>query len=151
MIKIRGKLVGYVDGLNFFVIDNILKVINDDLEEQKYNRELWITPHITHIKVYKSILDIHDCALVYFGEYPQTLKFTTKLKNEYKNAYNMIKKGAYVYFVPKTIADMPPLNARLILLTLIRIGVIADIRAIVCRQYMLATKDDIGQYKELLL
>ena len=151
MIKIFGQLVNRVDGLNFFIINNILKVINDDLEEQKYENELWITPHITHIRVFKSPPNRNDFAWVYFGEYPQPLKFTTKLKNEYKNAYNTVKKGEYIYFVPRTIANMPPLNAHLILLTLTKVGMIADIRAIICRQYMLAAKDDIKPYSVLLL
>lgn len=151
MIKIYGKLVSRVDGLNFFIINNILKVINDDLEEQKYEKELWITPHITNIRVFKSPPNRHDFAWVYFGEYPQPLKFTTKLKNEYKNAYNLVRKGEYIYFVPKTIADIPHLNAHLILLVLMKIGMIADIRAIICCQYMLAAKDDIKQYREFLL
>jgi hypothetical protein len=165
MIKIYGQLVNRVDGLNFFIINNILKVVNNDLEEQKYEHELWITPHITHIRVFKSPPNKNDFAWVYFGEYPQPLKFTTKLKNEYKNAYNLVKKGEYIYFVPKTLADMPPLNlpadacpyrtahlnAHLILLALMNIGMIADIRAIICRQYMLSAKDDIGQYREFLL
>lgn len=165
MFKICGKLVSRVDGLNFFIINNILKVINDDLEEQKYEKELWITPLITNIRVFKSPPNRHDFAWVYFGEYPQELQFTTKLKNKYKNAYNLVKKGEYIYFVPRTIADMPPLNlptdacpyrtahlnAHLILLTLMKVNVIADIRAIICRQYMLAAKDDIKQYREFLL
>lgn len=152
MIKIRGQLVNRIYGLNFFIINNILKVVNDDLEEQKYEHELWITQdiNITRIKVFESPKR-YDFAWVYFGEYSQELQFTTKPKYKYKNAYNLVKKGEYIYFVPKTIADMPPLNAHLILLTLMKVNVIADIRTIICRQYMITSKDDIKQYNVLLL
>lgn len=146
LYKIRGSLKYQYEGINIFIIDNILRFFTPDLEIIPYKTELWVNEdiNISHI----SYID-NTRIRIFFREYPQIIFFNNKLEFNRKNGrFYFIKKGLYTYRVPFTIREMIS-QVSLEKLRIFGDLLIDDIRFVIFSKFLKLCRDDMDSYEEI--
>lgn len=146
LYKIRGSLKYQYEGINIFIIDNIIRFFTPDLTPIPYQANLWVNDDIMISHV--SAPDKKHLR-IFFREYPQLITFTEMPEfRDTKGRYYYVKKGVYTYRIPFTINEMvTPLT-----LEKLRIfdGILVDdLRYTIFRLFLEICKGDISEYSEV--